>query len=721
MTIPSLTKIIRVLKSAGAAAVLAACFFAQGFAGGLETLSIRRGARAGVFGDAFTSVADETGAIYYNPAGLAFMYSPEIYISYATLLSEDKLSCFGYSFPTDAGTFAMALDYLSGPEIFGVSEGVAGKPFSYYTGAGNFGYALRLGDSIGFGVTLRHAIDTIESSVENFTGADAGFLLRSRDEVFSLGGSATNLGISGSAGTSTMDRVYRGGFSFKWSLPEHYSDIILAAGYSQVQGKKPVYSAAVEHIGAKVLGLRVGYEYPVDDYRRTAQDPLSFFHAGASLRFSNFQLNYAYKPLASLGDSHRIDFEWRLYGWGLRKKKMPARLKVDPRVFSPNSDGAKDNVFLIPEVTTLKRIDAWELKITSGAAEIRKYADRETPPKIIVWDGKDSRGDTVAEGVYRVIFTAEDKHRMAISDDKTVTVDVTPPEASLRAATTIFMPSPDGLGETATFYATMRDINSIDFWQIVMTNLRGKSVKLFRSTDSAATQWAWDGRDDHYETAVPPGEYTATLTAIDAGGNRASSSLKVRAAQRVEVVVREVVREVEVADGPRGLVMTLASHILFESGKSETKPYAKRALDEVMEILKTYPENNVLIEGYTDSVGSAHRNRILSSKRAWGVYSYLVRNGVDSSRLTVKGLGQENPRASDDTASGRAMNRRVEIIIQKKEYPAGGAKSALMPLLAESTGTASGVAAILSPDTTPPPTNGTPAAPPPTAPEKTPE
>ncbi|MDI6757349.1 MAG: OmpA family protein, partial [Endomicrobiia bacterium] len=673
--------------------------------------------------------------IYYNPAGLAFMYSPEIYISHATLLTEDKLSAFGYSFPTDAGTFAMALDYLSGPEIFGVSEGVAGKPFSYYTGAGNFGYALRFGDSSGFGVTLRHAIDTIESSVENFTGADAGFLLRSRDEVFSLGGSATNLGISGSAGTATMDRIYRGGFSFKWSLPEHYSDIILAAGYSQVQGKKPVYSAAVEHIGAKVLGLRVGYEYPVDDYRRTAHDPLSFFHAGASLRFSNFQLNYAYKPLASLGDSHRIDLQWRLYGWGLRKKKMPARLKIDPRVFSPNSDGAKDNVFLIPEVTTLKRIDAWELKITSGAAEIRKYTDRETPPKIIVWDGKDSRGDTVYEGVYRVIFTAEDKHRMAISDDKTVTVDITPPEASLRSATTIFMPSPDGLGETATFYATMRDPNSIDLWQIVITNFRGKSVKLFRSTasatigaaDSGATWWAWDGRDDHYETAVPPGEYTATLTAVDPGGNRTSSSLNVRAAQRVEVVVREVVREVEVADGPRGLVMTLASHVLFESGKSEIKPYAKRALDEVMEILKTYPENNVLIEGYTDSVGSSHRNRILSSKRAWGVYSYLVRNGVDSSRLTVKGLGQENPRASDGTASGRAMNRRVEIIIQKKEAPS---KSSLKPLVAESTaaatgaaiGAASGAAAILSPDTTLPPTNGTPVRAPPTiSPQNTPE
>lgn len=658
---------LRPLKSAATVSAIAACCFSTAAAGGLETLAIPRGARAGVFGAAFVSVADDTNAVYYNPAGLAFLYSPEVYISQATLVSDDKMTGFGYSFPTEAGTFAMALDYLSGPDIPGVYEGAAGKNFSYYTGVGNFGYGFRIGDSVGLGVTLRHAIDSIENSVENLTGADAGFIIRTRDEGFSVGAARTNLAVTGSRSAETAAKIYRGGFAFKWALPEHYSDIIVSAGYSQTEGKKPVYSATLEHIGAKVLGLRIGYEYNTDEYQQSARDSLSAFHAGASIRFSNFQLNYAYKPLAALGDAHRVDFQWRLYGWGIRKKKIPATLKVDPRVFSPNSDGAKDNVFFIPEVTTLKRIDSWNLRVAGGTGAVRQYADKETPPKIIAWDGKDESGKPVAEGVYRVIFTAEDKHRMAVSDDKTVTVDLVPPEAELSCETTVFMPAPDGLGEKVTFYATMRDLNSIDFWQVVITNFRGKSVKLFRSTDSAKAQWVWDGRDDHYETAVPPGEYTAALTAVDGGGNRTSSAIQVRVVPKIQIVVREVVREVEVAESPRGLVMTLASHVLFESGKAEIRPHAKRALDEVLEILKAYPENKVLIEGYTDSVGSAQRNIILSSRRAWGVYSYLVRNGVDTSRITVKGMGRANPRASDDTESGRAMNRRVEIIIQKNK------------------------------------------------------
>jgi OOP family OmpA-OmpF porin len=71
------------------------------------------------------------------------------------------------------------------------------------------------------------------------------------------------------------------------------------------------------------------------------------------------------------------------------------------------------------------------------------------------------------------------------------------------------------------------------------------------------------------------------------------------------------------------------------------------------------------VEGHTDSVGSSKNNKSLSEARALSVKSYLVENGVDEFRLSSAGFGQENPVASNDTKTGRAENRRVEINLKK--------------------------------------------------------
>jgi outer membrane protein OmpA-like peptidoglycan-associated protein len=80
--------------------------------------------------------------------------------------------------------------------------------------------------------------------------------------------------------------------------------------------------------------------------------------------------------------------------------------------------------------------------------------------------------------------------------------------------------------------------------------------------------------------------------------------------------------------------------------------------------LSQYPERGVLIEGHTDNVGSAQFNQNLSLKRAESVRRYLADHGVQSQRLTVSGLGFERPVASNESATGRQQNRRVEVIIE---------------------------------------------------------
>jgi outer membrane protein OmpA-like peptidoglycan-associated protein len=119
----------------------------------------------------------------------------------------------------------------------------------------------------------------------------------------------------------------------------------------------------------------------------------------------------------------------------------------------------------------------------------------------------------------------------------------------------------------------------------------------------------------------------------------------------------------------RGLVLTLGD-VLFETGKADLKAGAVAELDELAKFLAKYPDRSVVIEGHTDSVGSDDFNVGLSQRRAESVRSYLMRQGVDRSRVTTEGMGESVPVASNDTAGGRQQNRRVEIIVSNPTTPA---------------------------------------------------
>ena len=114
----------------------------------------------------------------------------------------------------------------------------------------------------------------------------------------------------------------------------------------------------------------------------------------------------------------------------------------------------------------------------------------------------------------------------------------------------------------------------------------------------------------------------------------------------------------------RGLVITLGD-VLFDVNKAQLKPGAARKLQKLAAFLKQYPQRHLQIEGHTDSTGSADYNLELSDRRANAVRTALVDMGVDNDRITTHGYGMESPVASNDTAAGRQMNRRVEIILSE--------------------------------------------------------
>lgn len=111
----------------------------------------------------------------------------------------------------------------------------------------------------------------------------------------------------------------------------------------------------------------------------------------------------------------------------------------------------------------------------------------------------------------------------------------------------------------------------------------------------------------------------------------------------------------------RGMVLTLGD-VLFDTGRATLKAGAMRTIDEVATFLAAHPERKVLIEGYTDSTGSDATNRDLSQRRADAVRQALLTRNISFDRVQIHGLGEEYPVAGNDTASGRQLNRRVEVV-----------------------------------------------------------
>lgn len=112
----------------------------------------------------------------------------------------------------------------------------------------------------------------------------------------------------------------------------------------------------------------------------------------------------------------------------------------------------------------------------------------------------------------------------------------------------------------------------------------------------------------------------------------------------------------------QGLVLTLGD-VLFTSGQSDLRSGATGNLDKLAAFLTRYPERTAMIAGYTDSVGGEDLNQRLSERRAESVRFYLAGHGVSADRLSASGNGERNPVADNGTATGRQMNRRVEVNI----------------------------------------------------------
>ena len=131
--------------------------------------------------------------------------------------------------------------------------------------------------------------------------------------------------------------------------------------------------------------------------------------------------------------------------------------------------------------------------------------------------------------------------------------------------------------------------------------------------------------------------------------------------------IKNEVPGVKVERVGEGIVVEFESNILFGFDKSNLTSEAKENLGKLVTILNKYPDTDISIIGHTDSKGSTSYNQNLSEQRARAVSNYLVNQSIASKRLTTSGLGESQPKYSNDTEDGLANNRRVEFAITANE------------------------------------------------------
>ena len=134
-------------------------------------------------------------------------------------------------------------------------------------------------------------------------------------------------------------------------------------------------------------------------------------------------------------------------------------------------------------------------------------------------------------------------------------------------------------------------------------------------------------------------------------------------AQAAELRAELVSTGVQVVESDDNIRLIMPGNITFKTDSADINSSFYPVLNSVARVLNKYNNSTVLVSGHTDSTGGAEYNLNLSRERAQSVAAYLQGQGVKQSRFEVLGLGSSNPIASNDTANGRSLNRRVEIKI----------------------------------------------------------
>lgn len=172
-------------------------------------------------------------------------------------------------------------------------------------------------------------------------------------------------------------------------------------------------------------------------------------------------------------------------------------------------------------------------------------------------------------------------------------------------------------------------------------------------------------------TQAETAQAQAAMASADANNARAQAAnaqADAANAQAQAAALQRELADMQARQTDRGMLVTLGD-VLFEFGRADIKLAAGASIGKLANYLQQHPDRRVLIEGFTDSVGSNAANLTLSQRRAQAVAEALRARGVESGRIDTRGYGEAFPVASNANTTDRAMNRRVEVYISNDSQP----------------------------------------------------
>ncbi|MEN3013027.1 MAG: OmpA family protein [Endomicrobiia bacterium] len=652
-----------------------------------DFLLIPFGVRATGAGGNFVSLYDTSEGLFYNPAAAVASNHSEVTLAhhiYYTDTSLQQLACnaaFGW-FGFGITAVRLATSDIPIIDNYYLYE----ESFNFSSLFSGVTLAFAPIKNICFGFTSKYVEESIFKDRNSSIVYDTGFVLRTNNDLFSVSAALQNLYYNGEK--YTFPTFYNVGIRLYFDLPHQATKInFLATAKVDYATNNKIYTFGIEHWGADVLGIRVGYIFDEKKNNLNIYEQISFFTAGISLKIGNFGVDYSYLPNTALGNTHNIGLSFKF-----KTKKeikiieLPCELEVEPYYFSPNNDGYLDNIFFRHNVTTTTNVREILYSVKDiNQKEVFVFTSTYIPTvadTFYTFDGKDLNKNTLLDGEYFVEFAMkqqkEDKIIIYRSPKEKFVVDTISPSISIILSTPTISPDGDNVDDSVKFNISIQDeFSPLENIEAGIFNFKNQKIYSYKITVSSyqkqEIELIWDGKDEIYEKVVPNGEYKIILIAKDKAGNKSTKEEKFKVnvlakpPQKIIEKQQEIfyIKGAKVTIEDKGIVITYPTDELFDKETKEISSNMFSSLDSLAEIIKNkYPDRKILIEAHTDSVGDELANKAKSSAFAWKVYSYFVKNcALDGKLLEVKGWGEEKPIASNKTKLGRAKNRRVEIII----------------------------------------------------------
>ncbi len=645
---------------------------------------IQAGARSMGMGGAFVGLADDASAPLFNPAGIGQFQKLDLLLNYTALNSGLTVGSLytgyvGVVVPTQtAGSFGIGL-YQRGASIGSenlFTESVLALNYARGFNQLYFGLTAKAlmasWNDVNGAVTLNPYFngDDGKSSFD----VDAGILYTPfRNLALGLAVEnlmATDMAINTDLTEDKLDRVLKTGVAFRLGerlspYALRYPGTFVADINYKMRGDREAVSRI--QVGAEgwfagdgILGLRAGFATGDEDYQAVT--------AGASFRIKpihpGLQLDYAYQ--APMGDNldgvatHRIALRFNNVPVikSVDASRVNVGLTADPMMFSPNMDGRMDVTRLRPTAPNNIGVQSWAVRIytkTTGSL-IQVFEGQGMPPTELTWRGKDQNGMDLPDGEYQVVHeVATAMDGVFVSPRITLIVDTTPPEVFARATPQTFMPLNDtGLPAITTFKLSANDaVAGTDAWSLfIRHDGSNEDFRVLTGRGAPAEDVTWDGTNATGTIEYEGGSYVYVLEAVDKVGNRAWTEPS------------KVFTSTSVKAGPStGTMQMVHEKVHFDFDQATIKPESLPILDRIVRELEKFPDYSMVISAHTDAKGSDEYNLALSQRRAEAVMQYLQSRGALTRVVDAKGYGESRPLATNDTEEGRAINRRVEMVL----------------------------------------------------------